>query len=85
MGRKCIHLRLADGTEVMACGSFPGAKACVVCGTFATRLCDHRNRDGRTCDAPLCDEHTQRAGPNRDLCPLHRTKEIQPALFGGAA
>lgn len=69
MGRKCMHIRLGDGTEVMACGSFPDAKACVVCGTFATRLCD---------------EHAQRVGPNRDMCPLHRAKETQRPLFAAA-
>ena len=69
--RKCFPIRLEDGSSAIVCGSFPGEKHCTVCGTFATRLCDFRNSDGRTCDAPLCDAHTKRIGVNKDLCPLH--------------
>jgi len=75
-------MRLGDGTPAIVCGTFPGEKHCVVCGTFATRLCDFRNGYGKTCDAPLCDEHTTRLSAE---CPLHKPKESQPALFGGAA
>jgi len=78
-------MRLSDGTPAIVCGTFPGEKHCVVCGTFATRLCDHRTSDGRTCDAPLCDEHTTRLSAERDYCPFHKPKESQLALFGGAA
>lgn len=82
---KCFHMTLPDGNAAILCGSFPGEKHCVVCGTFATRLCDHHNSDGRTCDAPMCDEHAAHLGANRDFCPLHKPKETQPALFGPEA
>ncbi len=71
--RKCFPLRLPDGGTTIVCGSFPKEKHCVVCGTFATRLCDYRKPDGSTCDAPMCDEHTLRVGANKDFCPLHRS------------
>jgi len=77
--RKCFPLRLPDGGTAIVCGSFPKEKHCIVCGTFATRLCDYRNSDGRTCDAPMCDEHTLRVGPNKDLCPLHAKGVAQQA------
>jgi hypothetical protein len=61
---------------------------CVVCGKASTALCDwrltseqeHRRRPGKkprkdpTCDAALCEEHRYRIGPNRDLCPEHRSR-----------
>lgn len=41
------------------------------CCAMATLLCDHINSDGKTCDAPLCEEHATLAGPDFHLCPLH--------------
>jgi len=82
---KCFPMRMPDGGTAIVCGSFPQEKHCVVCGTFATRLCDFKLPSGKTCDAPMCDDHTHRMGPSTDFCPLHKPKESQPALFGPEA
>jgi len=74
-------MRFPDGTAAILCGSFPKEKHCVVCGTFATRLCDFKLQSGKTCDAPMCIACSAHVGPNRDFCPLHKPKESQPALF----
>lgn len=82
---KCFPIRLPCGAGAIVCGSFPQEKHCVACGTFSTRLCDFPLPGGRTCDAPMCDTHAVRVGPNRDMCPQHKPRETQAALFGPEA
>ena len=48
---------------------------CKWCNRPSTKLCDYwvssDGRPGRTCDAPMCDEHAVRVGPEKDHCPEH--------------
>lgn len=41
------------------------------CGGISGFLCDHKNSDGSTCDAPLCDVHAKPVGNDVHLCPIH--------------
>jgi hypothetical protein len=34
-------------------------------------LCDHELEGGKTCDAPLCDDHAHEVGKDRHYCPRH--------------
>ena len=43
---------------------------CYICGKPATKLCDHREKEG-TCDRPMCKEHTHHIGKDTDLCAEH--------------
>lgn len=43
----------------------------VRCCAMSTFLCDHELEDGKTCDAPLCEEHATAIEPDRHLCPRH--------------
>jgi len=48
--------------------------ACSRCSRLATRLCDYPMGNGRTCDAPLCDECASspyEIGADIDFCPTH--------------
>lgn len=93
MGR-CQRYRidLADGTTAVAIMTFsgrgPAPAPCVArdperCGRMSVALCDAvvgRDEAGRprTCDAPLCERHRHRIGPNRDLCPRHQRQQALP-------
>ena len=49
----------------------------VRCMAMSTKLCDFKLDDGRTCDAPLCDEHAHDMGKDRHLCGLHYPLEAR--------
>lgn len=55
----------------------------VRCLAISSLLCDHRNSDGRTCDAPLCERHAKQICKDRHLCPRHAAERAQlaPELF----
>lgn len=55
----------------------------VRCMGLSGFLCDHENSDGKTCDAPLCDEHARQVGRDLHLCPRHAAEcaERAPELF----
>lgn len=77
-----------DGHPVIVCGKiklFP----CSACGEIATRECDWKVGQGRTCDASLCEKCTSSPARNKDLCPEHaeawaadpdNPKNIQPSF-----
>ena len=53
------------------------------CDNAATKLCDHKLKNGKTCDRPMCARCAKNVGPDRDLCPPHaRLEERAPALQG---
>jgi len=68
----CERIALAGGGFAIVCtGRHRRPRpSCVKCGERSERLCDHRNSDGRSCDAPLCARCAVRVGA-RDYCPVH--------------
>jgi hypothetical protein len=85
-------IKLGDGTTVHVYygGKRPDKpKKCAFCERPSTRLCDfivsppQQVTHKRTCDAPMCDEHAQRVGPNKDYCPRHATQKELFAAAGG--
>jgi hypothetical protein len=57
----------------------------VRCHAIAPYLCDWSPDGGKSCDAPMCDEHRAAVGPDRDYCTEHakHAKVSQPGLFSG--
>jgi hypothetical protein len=51
----------------------PRMKKCRWCERPSTKLCDFvvSPPEQRTCNAPMCDAHAKRVGPNLDHCPEH--------------
>lgn len=45
-------------------------KRCQWCSEKMTKLCDFQIRK-RTCDAKMCDKHSNPVGENKDYCPNH--------------
>lgn len=66
----CQHVRFADGTSAILCGGRQPVKKCR-CGAKATKLCDWKTGNGKTCDAPLCASCSTAPAPEKDLCPEH--------------
>lgn len=85
----CEWVKLPDGTvaSVRFAGSRPKPKKCAWCDKMSTKLCDYRLSPAaqvthvRTCDAPMCAEHATPVGPDRDLCPNHKDRPHQEAMF----
>lgn len=77
----CAHVRLPDGSSVIAC--FRGGKRVAMlcaCGRTATLLCDGITGDGadpRTCSRPICSSCATSPKPGKDYCPLHRPPQLQ--------
>lgn len=46
----------------------------VRCCAMSSYLCDFELANGKTCDAPICDEHARQIGPDRHLCPTHASE-----------
>ena len=63
----------ANGKQIgIACSRGP-VKSCK-CGRRSTKLCDYPLRgkkQGKTCDAPLCDRCATSVGKNLDYCCVH--------------
>lgn len=72
-----VHVKLGGKRSkwpAPCCARVPssgGGKPEVRCMAISSLLCDWPLEGGRTCDAPLCDEHALAIGPDRHLCPLH--------------
>jgi hypothetical protein len=52
------------------CGEGKAAPQCE-CGALADYLCDYPIGKGKTCDLPMCREHRNQIGTDRDLCLIH--------------
>jgi hypothetical protein len=56
---------------------------------LSTKLCDfvvsppEQITHKRTCDAPICDKHATKVGPDVDYCPDHKHAAPQKALEFG--
>lgn len=77
----CEVLVLPGGGTAIVCGvrgRHRRPTPCVHCGRPSEVLCDHRNGDGRTCDAAICRACALRVGKNRDYC-KHHAKAYAPA------
>lgn len=76
----CHVVRVVGGGVAIVCGGQArSGRPCIYCGAAGRKLCDHRNSDGRTCDAPMCVAcATTVPGRNRDYCrnhaPRHRAE-----------
>jgi hypothetical protein len=85
----CERVDLGNGNFAMVRfgGKRPERKKCAWCDKWSTKLCDYRLSPAaqvthvKTCDAPMCDEHAHRIGPDRDLCPNHKDRVEQRELF----
>lgn len=82
---KCRTVVLPGGKgRAIVCGPRPKARPCKTCydrtGRYerSTKLCDFPDptRPSGTCDAPMCDAHATRVGPDRDYCPKHRQEGL---------
>ena len=73
----CKIINTGKGTAIV-CGR-PRPRPCAYCGAPHTRLCDYpldKNvAEYRTCDTPMCDRCTHRAGREEDYCREHRPQE----------
>ena len=79
----CDFLHFPDGSVAIVCGRGQRRrKSCVQCGQPSEVLCDHRNGDGRTCDAPLCRTCARHVGRNRDYCRAHAADAAPELPFG---
>jgi hypothetical protein len=75
-----VHLKMAKGKAPASCCARVALGGLnVPCRAIAPFLCDHVNSDGKTCDAPLCEEHATLAGPDFHLCPLHVKQRSEAA------
>jgi hypothetical protein len=66
----CATVRIGDAVAIV-CSRGGGVKPCRVCGTVATKQCDHptRPRPSRArCNAHVCDAHAIPVGPDLDWC-----------------
>ena len=78
MGAGFVHIKMTNTknrpapapccARIPSTPPFPGT---VQCMAISSILCDWPMEDGRTCDAPLCEEHAHEVGPDRHLCWLH--------------
>jgi hypothetical protein len=62
--------KIRNGMIICSRGHWRPPK-CQWCDKPSTKLCDYPIEKGRTCDAPMCEEHAKRQGPNVDTCPNH--------------
>ena len=76
MGYRVTHV-LVDGEPVtmIVCSRGVVAQRCVVCRTqYDLKLCDfplRGEKQGQTCDRPVCGTHATHQEPDFDLCPSH--------------
>lgn len=64
--------------NMFVCGSYKSLEdlreppqMCYICGKPATVLCDAPVGYGKTCDKPMCREHSHNIGKDTDVCQEH--------------
>lgn len=72
----CSTVKLPDGTVAIVRHAKARAPKCRFCFLTSTKLCDAivgktLGGDPITCDAPICNTHARRVGPDKDFCPKH--------------
>ena len=65
---KCTHLP----GGIIICGRRDRSQTCKAHGAKATKLCDWKTGNGKTCDEPLCNVCTFSPEPGKDICPHHK-------------
>jgi hypothetical protein len=76
----CSWIKLPGGGVAIVKHSKMRAPKCRFCPARSTKLCDGlvgETLGGEliTCDAPICNAHARRVGPDKDFCPDHHTPE----------
>ena len=76
----CVVVKLPNGGVAICKVAAAPRKRCRWCDLTCVALCDfpisspqqvtHR----KTCNAPMCEIHQTRVGPDRDYCPDHKGK-----------
>lgn len=68
----CEIRKTKDGQfAAVICSRGSRVPKCKFCEKQSTKLCDFPLSKDRTCDAPMCNEHAKKQGPNLDTCPDH--------------
>ena len=72
----CRTVSLPEGGYAIICGRGSRPKPCSICGRPHRKLCDFPltgEKDGKTCDRPLCERCAVHPDPAKDLdyCPAH--------------
>lgn len=57
------------GQTMFLCGEF--GPHCADCSAIGDFLCDYPVGDGKTCDRPICDDHSHEIGPEVHYCDTH--------------
>ena len=82
-GRSSMHINFGRKSGPLACVAdrLPNDDPAISlrCCRMSVALCDHpagQDLAGKplTCDAPMCERHRTRVGPNLDHCPRHATQ-----------
>jgi protein-arginine kinase activator protein McsA len=77
----CEYVKFGD-TVAICCSRGTKPKWCAFCHERpATKLCDYKLENGKTCDAPICDHCTTNGGKDIDYCPRHKAEAKQGVLF----
>lgn len=73
----CSLIRTKNG-PMFICGSYKSLddlkeppQFCYICGQKAAVLCDAPAGYGKTCDRPMCREHSHNIGKDTDVCHDH--------------
>jgi hypothetical protein len=78
IGGSMVHLKLsgkaAKNPPAPCCAPIELEGKRVRCMGISQYLCDWPVDGGKTCDAPLCEEHATQIGPDRHLCPRHASE-----------
>ena len=73
----CYTIKENGKTVGFLCGDF--GDPCSLCGAVADNLCDYPIGDGKTCSAPICDDHSIIAGDDKHYCVDHSDfSNVQP-------
>jgi hypothetical protein len=71
----CKVIKIGESVGVICGPKVRDNLVCKFCGAMAVRICDFPMRFAggkrRTCDAPICEAHQTKIGPESDLCPDH--------------
>lgn len=81
----CEIIDMPDGGRVFLRMTGRRPEVCPFCiKRTHTALCDFPTGNGKTCDAPICDECRTHVGKDTDYCPRHRDAvDTQKSLFSG--
>lgn len=75
--------RANAGGTMFICGDL--GDHCRDCSGFGDFLCDYPVGDGKTCDAPLCDDHATEVAPEVHYCAGHFAEWEKFRESGGVA